>query len=158
MKAIRLCSAVLALTFSIACGGTTDLKPSPAGTWVAALEVGAIGSYQRSLTFGRDGSFTSEIRGYGVYEGQPENELSGWQRIEGTYSTEGDQIYWKSARSILWDLTDGQRIADPYLSDPYLFARYEIEGSQLVLRYTIYPFGYLYGNPEPAVTVFTLAP
>jgi len=158
MKALGLCSSVLALTFSVACAGTTDLKPSPAGSWVAALEVGRISSNQRSLTFRSDGSFTSEIRGYGLYEGQPENELSGWERIEGTYSTEGDQIYWKSARRIWWDLVDGQQIADPYIFDPYLNARYEIKGSQFILRYTIYPFGYLYGNPEPAVTVFTLAP
>jgi hypothetical protein len=161
MQLFRLCSSVLPLTLTIACGSPTDSGSSPLhGTWVAGDEnASPSGFYRRSITFGTSGAFTSEFRSFGIYSGQPRNELSGYQRTEGTYQVEGDRLVFQPTRLISWDRFYGanspESVYEPY---PYgtIFedARYESSGFQLTLHYTVYPAE----APEPAVLVFTRAP
>jgi len=114
------------------------------------------GWYRRSLTFEATGSFTSEFRSYGIYQEQPHDELSGYQRTEGTYRAEGNRLIFQAARLVWWDRFYGvaspERVEEPY---PYgtIFddARYEVLGRQLTLHYTVYPAD----AAEPAVLVFT---
>lgn len=163
MQLFRLCSSVLPLAFWIACASPTESEPSSSepsslvGTWVADAEnASPSGWYQRSLTFKATVSFTSEFRSYGIYPGQLRDELSGYQRTEGTYATEGNRLDFSAARLVWWDRFYGadprERISEPY---PYgtIFddARYEMNGRQLTLHFTIYPAD----APEPALLVFT---
>jgi hypothetical protein len=158
MQLFRLRSLVLPLAFTIACASPTESGPSSLdGTWVAAVEnASPSGWYRRSLTFEANGSFTSEFRSYGIYPGQPRDQLSGYQRTEGTYRAEGDRLVFQPARLVWWDRFYGvdspEQVSEPY---PYgtIFddARYERQGPQLTLHFTIYPAD----APEPAVLVFT---
>lgn len=160
MQLFRLCSSVLALALTIACASPTESASSSLdGTWVAAAEnASPSGWYQRSLTFETSGSFVSEFRSFGIYGGQPRNELSGYQRTEGTYRTEGDRLLFHPTRLISWDRFYGVNspisITEPY---PYgtIFddARYVIQAPLLTLHYTVYPAD----AAEPAVLVFARA-
>lgn len=160
MQLVRLCSSVLAVALAIACAGPTESGSSLLdGMWVSpADDASPSGSYVRSLTFGPAGSFTSEFRSYGVYQGQPRDELSGYQRTEGTYRAEGNRLIFQPARLVVWDRFNGdaspERVTEPY---PYgsIFddARYEILDGQLSLHFTIYPAD----APVPTVLVFTRA-
>ena len=160
MHFFRPCSSVLPLALTIACASPTESEPSSLdGTWVtAAQNLSPSGWYQRSLTFEATGSFTSEFRSYGIYQGQSRDELSGYQRTEGTYRAEGNRLVFQATRLVAWDRFYGVaspvRVTEPY---PYgtIFddARYEMQGRQLTLHYTIYPAD----APEPTVIVFTRA-
>lgn len=157
MRLFRHCSLVLSLTFTLACASPTESGPSSLdGTWVAAIEnASPSGWYRRSLIFEASGSFTSEFRSYGIYQGQPRDELSGYSRIEGTYRAEGDRLFFQPTRLVSWDRFYGvnspERVSEPY---PYgtIFddARYERQGRMLTLHYTTYPAD----APEPTVVVF----
>lgn len=161
MQLFRLCSSVLPLAITIACASPTDSGSSPlSGTWVAGVEnASPSGFYRRSITFEPSGSFTEEFRSFGIYGGQPRNELSGYQRTEGTYRVEGDRLVFQATRLIVWDRFYGvnspETVYEPY---PYgtLFpdARYEMGAFQLTLHFTVYPAD----APEPAVLVFMRAP
>jgi hypothetical protein len=160
MQLFRLCSSVLPLALTIACASPTESGSSPLrGTWIAVENGSPSGYYRRSITFEASGSFTEDFRGFGIYPGQPRNELSAYQRTEGTYQVEGDRLVFQPARLISWDRFYGvnspESVYEPY---PYgtIFddARYESSGFQLTLHYTVYPAD----APEPAVLVFTRAP
>jgi hypothetical protein len=158
MQPVRLYSSLLAVALAIACASPAESGSAPLdGTWVGAAEKASpSGSYVRALTFGPAGSFTSEFRSYGVYQGEPSDELSGYQRTEGTYRAEGDRLTFQPARLVVWDGSNGvaspERVIEPY---PYgsVFddARYEIVDGQLSLHFTIYPAD----GPVPTVWVFT---
>jgi hypothetical protein len=158
MKLLRLRLLVLPLTFMMACASPTEFGPASLdGSWVAAVEnASPRGWYQRSLTFETNGSFISEFRSYGIYGGQPRNELSGYQRTEGTYQTDGDRLVFQPTKLVSWDRFYGanspERVTEPY-PYPSIFddARYEARRLRLTLRFTIYPAD----APEPAVLVFT---
>lgn len=160
MQLLRLCSSVLPLAFTIACASPTESEPLLLdGTWVSAVEnASPSGWYRRSLTFEATGSFTSEFRSYGIYAGQPRDELSGYQRTEGTYRAEGNRLVFQATRLVSWDrfygVTSPERVTEPY---PYgtIFddARYEVQGRQLTLHFTTYPAD----APEPTAMVFTRA-
>jgi hypothetical protein len=160
MHVFRLCSSVLPLALAIACGSPTETQaPSLAGTWVAAPEnASPSGSYLRSLTFDATGSFSSGFQVYGIYPGEPGDEVSAYQRTEGTYQAEGNRLVFQAMRLVWWDRYYGvdsqERTVEPY---PYgsIFddARYELHGRQLTLHYTAYPAD----APETSVLVFTLA-
>ena len=78
MQLFRLCSSVLPLALTIACASPTDSGSSPLhGTWIAVENGSPSGYYQRSITFEASGSFTEDFRSFGIYAGQPRNELSG---------------------------------------------------------------------------------
>jgi hypothetical protein len=160
MKQFRRHAPLLLLALTIACAGATDVKPSQLdGTWIAPAEnASPSGWYQRSLTFGSNGSFVSEFRSYGIYQGQSRNELSGFSRTEGRYQVDGDRLLFQPARLISWDRFYGVnspvQVMEPY---PYgsIFddARFAIEGGILILHYTIYPAD----AAEPAVLTFSPA-
>jgi hypothetical protein len=158
MHLFRLSPSILSLAAAVACASPTASHQSVLdGNWVAAPEnASPSGWYQRSLTFGPTGSFTSEFRSYGIYAGQPRDELSGYQRTEGTYAVEGNRLIFHPMRLVEWDRFYGagsrEQIRQPY---PYgtIFddARYEMHGPQLTLHYTVYPAD----APEPALVLFT---
>ena len=159
MRLVRLCLSVLPLALAIACSSSTEpVRPTLEGTWVAATETASpSGFYQRSLTFDANGSFVSGFRVYGIYDWQQSDELSAYQRTEGTYVVEGDRLVFHASRMVSWDRLYGdqspERVSEPY---PYgtIFddARYELEGRRLTLRFTIYP-----GDaPETTELVFNL--
>lgn len=126
------------------------------GTWVAATETASpSGWYQRSLTFDANGTFASGFRIYGVYDWQQSDDLSAYQRTEGTYVVEGDRLVFHPARLVWWDRYYGDQSPEQ-ISEPYPYgtifddARYELKGRQLTLRFTVYPAD----APETAVLVF----
>jgi hypothetical protein len=160
MHSFRFSSSVTFFALVIACAGPTASRPSVLdGTWIASAEnASPSGWYQRSLIFGRAASFTSEFRSYGIYPGQPRDELSGYQRTEGTYEIQGNAILFHPLRLIEWDRFYGagspEQIREPY---PYgsIFddARYELHGLQLTLHYTVYPAD----AAEPTATIYNRA-
>jgi len=87
---------------------------------------------------------------------QPRDELSGYQRAEGTYRVEGERLIFAAARLVSWDrfygATSPESIVEPY---PYgsIFddAHYVLLGSQLSLQYTTYPAD----APVPTLLVYT---
>ena len=160
MHSVRLCSMVFPLALAIACASPTAYEPpSLEGTWVAAPETASpSGSYVRSLTFYATGSFSSGFHVYGIYPGEPSEEVSAYQRTEGTYRAEGSRIVFQATRLVWWDRYYGvgsqERTVEPYPYGPIFDdARYEIHGRQLKLYYTVHPAD----APEAAVLVFTLA-
>ncbi len=161
MKLLRHFSLVL-FAFVTACADATAPGVGPLeGTWAAAPEAGSpSGRYERLLTFRNDGTFTSEVRSYGIYPGQPRDQLSGYFRTEGTYGVEieGNGMVFHAARVVSWDRFYGANspevVRDAFPGETiYDDARYEVQGPLLTLRFTIYPAD----APEPAVLVFTRA-
>lgn len=146
MQLQRISPSVLVLASVIACANPTAAGLSSlSGTWRTAPEnAQPQGWYLRSLTFGADGAFTSEFRSYGVYAGQPREELSGYQRTEGTYRVAGQRLIFEPQRLVSWDRFYGANSPET-MSEPYPYgsifddARYVLLGSQLSLRYTTYP-------------------
>jgi hypothetical protein len=106
---------------------------------VAAPETASpSGSYVRSLTFYATGSFSSGFHVYGIYPGEPSEEVSAYQRTEGTYRAEGSRIVFQATRLVWWDRYYGvgsqERTVEPYPYEPIFDdARYEIHGRQLKL-------------------------
>jgi hypothetical protein len=115
------------------------------GTWVAATETASpTGWYQRSLTFDADGTFVSGFRVYGVYTWHQDDELSAYQRTEGTYAVEGNRLVFHPFRLVWWDRYYGDQSPEQ-ISEPYPYgtifddARYQLKGRQLTLQFTVYP-------------------
>ena len=52
----------------------------------------------------------SEACNYGSYPGQAPDEFSGYSRVEGTYSIEGDRLYFHPKRLVWWDRFYGQAL------------------------------------------------
>ena len=158
MERQLISSSVLVLASAIACASPTVSDSSSLnGTWRTAPEnASPRGWYSRSLTFGADGAFTSEFRSYGVYAGQPRDELSGYQRTEGTYRVAGQRLIFEPQRLVSWDRFYGANSPET-ISEPYPYgsifddARYVVLGSQLSLRYTTYPAD----APVATLLVFT---
>ena len=126
------------------------------GTWVADTETASpSGWYQRSLTFDTNGTFVSGFRIYGVYDWQQADDLSAYQRAEGTYDIQGDRLVFHPARLVWWDRYYGDQSPEQ-ISEPYPYgtifddARFSLKGTQLTLRFTIYPAD----APETTVLVF----
>jgi hypothetical protein len=150
----------------MACANVADNPAEPKvgwlpGVWVASPEVGSpSGRYERSLSFGSEGSFVSEVRSYGIYGWQPAGELSGYTRTEGTYGVEieGNRLEFLPLRIVSWDRFYGpnspETVREPYPGETVFDnARYELSGDILTLRFTIYPAD----AAEPAELIFTRA-
>ena len=160
MQLQRLRPSALVLACTIACANPTESGQSLLnGTWKTAAEnASPTGWYTRSLTFEPGGAFTSEFRSYGVYPGQPRDELSGYQRTEGTYRVEAKRLIFQPVRLVSWDrfygATSPETVSEPY---PYgsIFddAHYDLVGPLLSLHYTTYPAD----APVPTLLIFTRA-
>ena len=160
MKLVRSAFPLVVMVVA-ACEDTTGVKTGPLdGTWIAAPEAGRpSGRYERTLTF-RDGSFTFEVRSYGIYGGHSGDELSAYYRVEGTYGIEieGNGIDFRPVRIVWWDRFYGanspETARDAYPGETIFDdARYELEWPLLRLRFTTYPAD----APEPALLLFTRA-
>ena len=136
------------------CSDRALTEPGPqslTGHWVSErFSLGESASYEHHLTLslsgkGPVGRFASEARNYGSYPGQGPGEFSGYSRVEGTYSSEGDRLRFHPLRLVWWDLFYGKdspvQVIQPY---PYgtLFdsTRFELVADRLTLRYLSYPF------------------
>lgn len=143
---MRLFLAAALLT--LACADRVTTEPglqTLAGHWVSQrFALGDSASYEHHLTLSPFRRFASEARNYGAYPGQGPDEFSGYSRVEGTYSIDGDRLRLSAQRLVWWDLFYGQnspvQIIQPY---PYgtLFdgTRFEISADRLTLRYLSYP-------------------
>lgn len=115
------------------------------GSWeTAAEDLNPGGWHQSRLTFGLNKMFASEVRSYGLYEGQDRNDLSAYSRIEGVYEVEGDQLIFRTRRLKWWDGFYGthtwEKVEEPYEITLYDDAHYSVEGDQLLLNYLSFPF------------------
>lgn len=147
-----LLAAATAALLTLACSDRALTGPGPqnlTGHWVSQrFPLGPSASYEHHLTLrsGKSsvGRFASEARNYGSYPGQGPDEFSGYTRVEGTYSSDGDRLNFHPLRLVWWDLFYGQdspvQVIQPY---PYgaVFdgARFEMVGDSLILRYISYP-------------------
>ena len=115
------------------------------GSWSQATQqLSPWGTYEFRATFTQGGLFTTEGRMYGVYGGQASREISSYSRTEGSYRTEGNRLIMSPRRLTSWDRFYGasspERVDEPYPYSGYFDdARYEVNGTVLTLRYTIYP-------------------
>jgi hypothetical protein len=159
MTLFRLCSRIMPFAITMSCGNPIDVEPLTLfGTWVAIENASPSGSHRRSLSLGSNGSFTSEVRSFGIYPDQSPGALSSYQRTEGTFGieVEGNGLIFHPIRLVSWDLFYGvespERIAEPYPhGSVFDDATYEIRGRELILDFTIYPAD----APVPARLVFT---
>jgi hypothetical protein len=140
---------ILATLWTLGCsdGASTGPQLEPlTGHWVSQrFSLGESASYEQHLTLSSLRRFASEARNYGSYPGQGPEEFSGYSRVEGTYSVDGDRLQFHPQRLVWWDLFYGKdspvQVVQPY---PYgtLFDgnRFEIVDDRLTLRYLSYPF------------------
>ena len=156
---MRLPLRALACISAVATLGCSDtLAPVPGnlvGTWVSAPSaLQPQGSYRRHLLFTTGGRFAAEVRSYGVYPGQPADQLSHFSRIEGTFRRDGDRLLFDPERHIWWDRFYGANspvhVEQPYPGGLFDDAVYELEPDRLTIRYTVYPAD----APEPATAVY----
>jgi hypothetical protein len=121
-------------------------EPAPhnlVGTWLGFITELDPGYQQLELEFTASGNFRSELRIYGVYFGQTNQDLSGFRRVEGTVRIEGDSLSFTPLRLVTWDLAFGpdapEVVEEPYTGSPvYEGARFSIEDDRLNLEYTDY--------------------
>ena len=140
----RLCSSFAPAVLLLLYGCTTEPSAQLLGTWESAAEgLDPAGWHQTRLTFGPNGMFASDVRSYGVYGGQGDNDLSSYSRIEGDYEVEGNQLIFHSRRLILWDRFHGpnaqEQVEEPYSITLFDDAHYTIQGDHLHLQYLSYP-------------------
>jgi hypothetical protein len=141
---LALCTALLSLT--LGCSDSTEPASGDlVGQWATApQDLQPNGWYVSNFTFGADGAYLSDSRSYGVYPGQPRDELSGYTRFEGVYSVRGDSVFRELRRQVTWDRFYGasspEWVVDltgvPYYKSG---ARYELRGPVLILHYLTYP-------------------
>jgi hypothetical protein len=155
LKRLRVVSAVLVLL--AACASPTDQGRSPlVGRWATAPEdLSPSGWHQYHMTFAAEGAFALEVRSYGVYAGQPHDELSAYSRTEGSYRVDGERLVFEPQRLVWWDRFYG--VASPeHVEDSYPYgslfnaATYVVRDNQLTLRYVSYPAD----APVPTSMVF----
>jgi hypothetical protein len=145
---MRFPLALGATLLTLGCSDRAPTEPGPQtlkGHWISQrFSLGESDSYEHHLILSPFRSFASEARTYGSYPGQGADEFSGYSRVEGTYSIDGDRLHFHPKRLVWWDLFYGQsspvQIIQPY---PYgtVFdsARFEIVAERLTLRYLSYP-------------------
>lgn len=157
---MRLLPRALACVSVVATLGCSEsIAPVPGdlvGTWVSAS--GALqpqGWHRRHLLFTTAGRFAAEVRSYGVYPGQPADQLSSFTRIEGTVRQDGNRLLFNPERNIWWDRFYGED-SPVHVQQPYPYggvfddAVYEVAGNRLTIRHTVYPAD----APEPATAVY----
>jgi hypothetical protein len=134
----------LVLPLAVACDSATSPESALAGRWATEREgLSPAGSYQSFLTF-EGPTFASEVRSYGLLQGQGPNDVSAYSRTEGTFRVEGDRLHFSPTRLVTWDgfygVTSPERVESPY---PWgsLFdnARFSIRLNRLTLQYLSYP-------------------
>ena len=147
-SALAALSVVCAFSLG-ALGGCRDTtSPSSSsivGSWATAPEdLQPNGWYEIRRAFTPIGTYRFEARMYGVYPGQPRNELSAYSVIDGNYRVAGDSLFETAHRETTWDRFYGANspptvrdIPDDYWSRSR--SRFAVQGSTLVLDYFSYP-------------------
>lgn len=141
--------AVLAFAVAAAgCGSANDLtnpvqQPSDlVGSWHTDREsVAPSGSYQTTLSFTADGHYTYEERWYGIYSGEPADEVSAYSRVTGTFNASNGALTDHPAQLVWWDRAEGASAAEHTQTanaDDNVFpdGHYSISGTQLTLQFT----------------------
>jgi hypothetical protein len=108
------------------------------GTWVCCTSELDPGYQELELEFTATGRFRSELRSYGA-PGQARDDLSTFNRIEGTVRRENDCLFFAPERRITWNYGGTEIVEEPYSGLPvYEDARYRLEDDRLTLQYTDY--------------------
>ena len=148
-----------------ACGDSSIAAPDPAaavlnGRWeLPALAMPPAGRLEYALTFASPDRFTWDIRSFGMYPGQPADELSSYSRLQGTYETNGASLDLTPRRVVTWDRFYGvnsrERREDPsWYADIFDQATFKVEGDELTIDLVTYPAD----APEPARVTYFRAP
>jgi hypothetical protein len=142
MAALTPWSSRLTLLSFLLAACATEPEAGLVGYWKSAPEnLEPSGSYETWLSFNSFGGFEQQVRGYGIYPGQGQNELSAYTKIKGTYRIEGDRLIFDSDRQAWWDPTfygpDEHEAKDD--SRLYDEGRFTLDGDHLVLHYISYP-------------------
>lgn len=153
--AVRILGSALLAGLLAACASITEPVPEELiGTWITAeYAFNPQGHFQRQITFTRRGRFTLTHTSYGLYEGQPANEVSGFSESRGRFQVTGDRVDIQPESLTTWDRFWNEK---PRTEKPHPFARlledcrYELRGDSLVLTYITFP------ADAPEITVMTL--
>ena len=134
--------------------------PVLTGRWEKApLALQPAGRMEFALTFSVPNRFRQDVRTFGLLPGQAANDLSGYSRIEGTYSTDGATIDFMPRRVVSWDRFHGanspEQHEDPArYADLFHHATFAVEGNRLTLDFVSYPAD----APVASQSIFTRAP
>jgi hypothetical protein len=98
-----------ALLGTAACSGADDLlvpdtwvaSVSVVGQWVSSMPANDGAHTEERMTFGDDGSFSSEILWIG-FHGRPAAEVTGYYRTRGSYALDGDRLMVRTTRAEQW--------------------------------------------------------
>ncbi|MGH7588696.1 MAG: hypothetical protein ACRELU_08900 [Gemmatimonadota bacterium] len=149
-------AAVLAFLALPLIGCSEPTAPEPAallGRWLdgphpshhsRGTQVFEYGHYEFGLEFLEGGSFVFEARSFGgtPERGTPEDELTSWSRISGTFVVTDDRIRFEPDSLVTWDsfydppLTT---VESPYGGTIYDETTWTVIGDVLVLHYLTYP-------------------
>jgi hypothetical protein len=149
--------ALGAIAVLASCSSSTDSSSTGevVGNWQAD-SVGALqDSYERHLTLGADGSFSLLYRYFGVYDNQAYDDLSGFEKVTGSFRVEADRLIFEPQMLLVWDYTFGRDAPTQVYTDyPYDHfyddARYSIDGETLTIQFTDYPAD----DPVPTTQLF----
>lgn len=144
---LRLLSLALG-AFAVLASCSSSTEPSSnrdvLGDWQADSTGTSQESYERHLTLGADGSFSLLHRSFGVYDNQSADELSGFERVTGSFRIESDRLIFEPQMLLLWDYTFGRdaptQVYTDYRYDHfYDDTHFTIDGETLTLHFTDYP-------------------
>jgi hypothetical protein len=94
-----------------------------------------------------------------VYPAQRSDALSGFSRVEGLFTADGDRLYLEPERLVWWDSFYGES-SPVHVEQPYPWggvfddARYFIRDHKMTILFTTYPAD----APEPASRVYLRVP
>jgi len=138
--------AVLGFVALSSCENATGVDGSElVGSWrEETIRLSPTGTLERTFSFGSSGEFTWGGQSFGVYTGQPANQLSAYFRIEGSYRVDSGKLILSPRRSVTWDRFYGasspERVEEVSGNSGYFDnAMYSVRRGVLTLHYTSYP-------------------
>lgn len=139
----RLALSLTAVFLFSSCENEEDDTPAGnllTGRWVNTVEANPDGYYTDELIFNDDASFTEKSNSYGIYDGQDDDELSGWYERTGTYQITGDQLSFVSDKVVSWDsFFGGDPVTRYETREIFEGCTFRISNNTLEITYIIYP-------------------
>ncbi len=144
---MRARSSLLVLVCAVlaSCSALVDpVSGGFVGDWATEREaLSPTGSHENLLSLGSDGRFVAESRMYGVYPGQPADQLAASSRTEGSYRAEDGRLHFQPESLTTFDTFEGRAkttVHRPYpYGGVYEGAEFEVDGDRLTLTYLTYP-------------------
>jgi len=110
------------------------------GTWADTIKASPGGYYIYELVFDNNNSFTDRSGAYGIYNGQHNNELSGWYVRTGNYELAENKISFSAEKTISWDsFFGGNPITTNDKQVIFLNCTFKISNDTLELNYITFP-------------------